>query len=439
MRLTVDRFRRIFFTIETEEDAALLAYALGAPPEALEEGLRLTLVSRGPAGLVFEAAPGKGPPGDPPRPSESSGAAESETASASGSAPALKTARDSDVTRSRPNNISGSREPRRTSPEKVQPAASASASLPDRIVAHLAGAGCPLRVAEIRHDLGLSESGQAVSAVLQGLEAGGRVTGETKGQIRLWSVAGAPAVADKRKGSPPCPTCGGATIVRRSTGAIICLKQECKLSRTGRDEAAARDATSPPVASAPPPSVVPLSEAHERLVRFLGAQDEPQSCASIHKGIGATTTVENARLALKKLTKRGVLREAPAADGLARWALPDQTFRPPPAPLPVPPAPREDVGAVDIGAGRQEVPEGHALGPVLDALRSRAPSWCSASGIVEAMRSRGRAGLSDDAAPLVEATLQVQRRLRTFRVPGLEARQRGGRWEYRVAETDGEA
>lgn len=150
----------------------------------------------------------------------------------------------------------------------------------------------------------------------------------------------------KGKGSPPCPACGGATIVRRTTGAILCLDEECKLSRTGRDEAAARARPAPP-----PPA------------------EEPEGGGN----------------------------------------------------------------AIDIGAGRQDLPEGTNLATCVAAIRRRAPHWLTTSGILEVVRAHLRSELPETMTQIIAQEMNKQRKLRTYTVPGLQARQVDARrWEYRI-------
>ncbi len=152
--------------------------------------------------------------------------------------------------------------------------------------------------------------------------------------------------AQPSKGSPPCPACGGATIVLRRTGAITCLNDECELSRRGRDEAA------------------------------------------------------------------------------------DRARRPPPPPPP--PADENGGRPIDIGEGRGDLPEGTNLWRCVQALRLRAGHWLSTSGVLEVIRIELRKDLPENMRQIVAQELGKQRKLRPYQVPGLQAREVDGRWEYRI-------
>jgi hypothetical protein len=87
---------------------------------------------------------------------------------------------------------------------------------------------------------------------------------------------------------------------------------------------------------------------------------------------------------------------------------------------------------VAIGAGRQDLVEGSNLAVCVAAIRRRAPAWVSCSGILEVVRAHLRRDLPESMTMIINKEMRLQRKLRTYRIPGLEARQVGSRWEYRI-------
>jgi len=105
----------------------------------------------------------------------------------------------------------------------------------------------------------------------------------------------------------------------------------------------------------------------------------------------------------------------------------------PPAPTPDPEE-ADNGRAVNIGNGRQDLGEGTNLAACIAAIRYRSPHWLTTSGILEVVRQRLRKDLPETMAQIIGQEMTKQRKLRTFKVPGLQARQVDARrWEYRIS------
>jgi hypothetical protein len=90
---------------------------------------------------------------------------------------------------------------------------------------------------------------------------------------------------------------------------------------------------------------------------------------------------------------------------------------------------------LDIGDGRQELAEGTNLAACITAIQFRAPHWLTTSGILEVVRQHLRKDLPETMAQIIGQEMTKQRKSRTYRVAGLQARQVDARrWEYRVTE-----
>lgn len=94
---------------------------------------------------------------------------------------------------------------------------------------------------------------------------------------------------------------------------------------------------------------------------------------------------------------------------------------------------------VDIGNGRRPLVDGSNFAGCVEALRLRAPHWVTPAGIVEIAR-QGRRDAPQHFDTVIAGEMTKQRKLRAYIVPGLQARQVEGRWQYRInAEEEAEA
>jgi hypothetical protein len=131
--------------------------------------------------------------------------------------------------------------------------------------------------------------------------------------------------------------------------------------------------------------------------------------------------------------------KAEPTQGQAEAHPPAPARYPPAAPREKPPVPHHepeqgaDGRAVDIGNGRSDLPEEGTFARCVEAIRTRAPNWLTPSGVLEAVRATtGKRELPEGLVGEVSHELANQRRLRAYKVPGLQARCDGGRWEYRI-------
>jgi len=180
----------------------------------------------------------------------------------------------------------------------------------------------------------------------------------------------------------------------------------------------------------------------DRTVAIMRENPEKRwSLADVQRSVPAPT--ENAlRQRMWKLTKAGIIRRVPnrhGVVGLMYELVPDEGEAIPER------IPTQGVGVCSqdedeyevrdvpilaIGNGCQDLEDGTVLDLCVGAIRSQAPHWMTLAGIQEVIHGVFDA---DVRASAVDRALREQRHARTYQVPGLEARQQDGRWEYRLA------
>jgi hypothetical protein len=106
-------------------------------------------------------------------------------------------------------------------------------------------------------------------------------------------------------------------------------------------------------------------------------------------------------------------------------------------------AEQADHGAVTkIGNGKREVVDGSNFAAIVDALQMRAPHFMTSVGITEVIIEEIRHGHAKGGVipggldTTVAGLLRDQRNKRVHKVPGLEMRQNGKRFEYRLAKVE---
>ena len=84
------------------------------------------------------------------------------------------------------------------------------------------------------------------------------------------------------------------------------------------------------------------------------------------------------------------------------------------------------------GNGHLELVDGSNIAACIDALRTQPGAWMTPAGILEVMRALTKRELPEYFSHQVQKIMRRQRHEQTFRIPGLEARGSGRRWEYRM-------